>query len=264
MTELVRAGVGQSDLPVRIDGYSRWRATADVAQRFQDGRVFIIGDAAHLMPPNGGFGGNTGIHDAHNLAWKLAQVIQGHAHPRLLDSYESERQPVARFTVEQAFSRYVARTAPWLTTTQTTDALVHDFDIEIGYLYGRDSVHADPRTTRGLPGSRIPHYWLEKDGRAVSTIDLTGQWLLLAGPEGAPWSGAAKSAAHSFANLPLDAWRVGADLVDPTRQFATSVGISADGAILVRPDGFVAWRADGAATGHEALLRAALGRALAH
>ena len=165
MIELVRAGVGQPDLPVRIDGFSRWRATADVAQRFQDGRVFIIGDAAHLMPPNGGFGGNTGIHDAHNLAWKLAQVIHGHAHARLLDSYASERRPVARFTVEQAFSRYVARTAPWLAATQKTEPLAHDFDIEIGYLYGRDAVHADPRTTRGMPGSRIPHYWLETDGR---------------------------------------------------------------------------------------------------
>jgi hypothetical protein len=105
MIELVRAGVGKPDLPVRIDGYSRWRATADVAQKLQDGRVFIIGDAAHLMPPNGGFGGNTGIHDAHNLAWKLAQVIRGQAHPRLLETYATERRPVARFTVEQAFSR---------------------------------------------------------------------------------------------------------------------------------------------------------------
>jgi 2-polyprenyl-6-methoxyphenol hydroxylase-like FAD-dependent oxidoreductase len=134
MIELVRAGVGKPDLPVRIDGYSRWRATAKVASRFQDGRVFIIGDAAHLMPPNGGFGGNTGIHDAHSLAWKLAHVIRGQAHPRLLDSYASERQPVAHFTVEQAFSRYVARTAPWLASSQTTAPLAHDFDIEIGYL----------------------------------------------------------------------------------------------------------------------------------
>src|SRR5262249_19425852 len=68
LTELLRAGVGKADLQVRIDGYSRWRATACVAQRFQEGRIFIAGDAAHLMPPNGGFGGNTGIHDAHNLA----------------------------------------------------------------------------------------------------------------------------------------------------------------------------------------------------
>ena len=100
--------------------------------------------------------------------------------------YESERKPVARFTVEQAFSRYVARTAPWLAPTQTTEPIAHDFDIEIGYLYGRDAVHADPRTTRGMPGSRMPHYWLERRGERVSTIDLTGRWLLLAGPEGAP------------------------------------------------------------------------------
>jgi len=263
MTELVRAGVGQPDLPVRIDGYSRWRATADVAQKFSEGRVFIIGDAAHLMPPNGGFGGNTGIHDAHNLAWKLAHVIHGHAHPRLLESYDSERRPVARFTVEQAFSRYVARTAPWLAARQSTDPLAHDFDIEIGYLYGRDAVHADPRTTRGLPGSRIPHYWLEKDGGKVSTIDLTGRWLLLAGPEGAQWSDAARTAAQSFAKLPLDAWRVGTELGDPTGQFATSVGIAPDGAILVRPDGFVAWRSEDPASAQGARLREVLGRALA-
>ena len=149
------------------------------------------------MPPNGGFGGNTGIHDAHNLAWKLAQVIRGQAHPRLLDTYASERRPVARFTVEQAFSRYVARTAPWLAATQRTDALAHDFDIEIGYLYGRDPVHADPRTTRGLPGSRVPHYWLEKDGKPVSTLDLTGRWLLFAGPQGDRWPAAAQTRWHT-------------------------------------------------------------------
>ena len=166
MTELVRAAVGQPDLPVRIDGYSRWRATADIAQRFQDGRVFIIGDAAHLMPPNGGFGGNTGIHDAHNLAWKLAQVIRGHAHPRLLDSYASERRPVARFTVEQAFSRYVARTAPWLAATQTRPIRWRTISTSRSAIsMAATQVHADPRTTRGMPGSRLPHYWLERGGR---------------------------------------------------------------------------------------------------
>src|SRR5207237_9259446 len=114
LIELVRAGVGNPNLAVRIDGHTRWRATAHVAQKFQDQRIFIAGDAAHLMPPNGGFGGNTGIHDAHNLAWKLALVIKGLAGSGLLDSYETERKPVAVFTVEQSFSRYVARTAPLL------------------------------------------------------------------------------------------------------------------------------------------------------
>jgi len=262
MIELVRAGVGKPDLPVQIDGFSRWRATADVAAEFQRGRVFIIGDAAHLMPPNGGFGGNTGIHDAHNLAWKLAQVIHGHAHPRLLDSYASERKPVAQFTVEQAFARYVARTAPWLAATQTTDALAHDFDIEIGYLYGRDRVHADPRSTHGLPGSRLPHYWLERDGQRLSTLDLTGNWLMLAGPDGQPCCEAARLAASDFSALPLDALRVGSDLRDPTGNFPAAVGINSSGALLVRPDGFVAWRAESSASDPVSSVRAALSAAL--
>ena len=263
MIELVRAGVGKPDLAVKIDGYSRWRATAEVAQRFAYERTFIIGDAAHLMPPNGGFGGNTGIHDAHNLAWKLAQVIQGYASPRLLDSYASERMPVAHFTVEQAFSRYVARTAPWLQATQKTEPIAHDFDIEIGYLYGQDRVHADPRLTHGQPGSRLPHFWLDRDGARLSSIDLTGRWLVLAGPAGEQWLGVARAAAAARRGLPLDAWCIGSELGDLEGRFAASVGISPSGAVLVRPDGFVAWRADSLTTDPAAALREALGRGLA-
>ena len=262
MIELVRAGVGKPDLPVHIDGYSRWRATAEVAQRFSEGRIFIIGDAAHLMPPNGGFGGNTGIHDAHNLAWKLAQVIQGHATPSLLESYASERKPVARFTVEQAFSRYVARTAPWLAATQQTDAIAHDFDIEIGYLYGRDAVHADPRTTCGMPGSRIPHYWLERDGQRLSTIDLTGRWLLIAGPQGGGWIQATREAADKWGALPLDALALGGDLRDPDGGCCEALGIANAGATLVRPDGFVAWRANSPGTSPTTAIREALSQTL--
>jgi 2-polyprenyl-6-methoxyphenol hydroxylase-like FAD-dependent oxidoreductase len=262
MIELVRAGVGKPDLPVKIDGYSRWRATADVAERFQDGRVFIIGDAAHLMPPNGGFGGNTGIHDAHNLAWKLAHVISGAAHSRLLASYESERRPVARFTVEQAFSRYVARTAPWLAATQKTDPLAHDFDIEIGYLYGCDRIHADPRTTHGMPGSRVPHYWLQRGSTRVSTLDLTGKWLMLAGPQGGRWLEAARAATDAGHGIRIDGYCVGVDLDDPGGKFIESVGISPGGALLVRPDGFVAWRAEAESTDAVTKVRTAIAGAL--
>ncbi len=259
LVELVRAGVGVADLDVRIDGYTRWRATADVAQRFRDGRIFIAGDAAHLMPPNGGFGGNTGIHDVHNVAWKLALVLKGHAHPSVLESYESERRPVARFTVEQSFSRYVVRTAPWLKSSQTIEPLAHDFDIEIGYLYGSSlGVHADPRTTRGVPGSRVPHLWLLRGEERVSTLDLTGRFLLLAASRGADWIQAAAGASSHFAGLPLDAYCVGRDLADPDGQFAQALGLSEQGASLVRPDGFVAWRSRDGSTRPEAALREAL------
>ena len=265
LIELVRAGVGIPDLKVRIDGCTRWRAVADVAQKFQQGRIFIAGDAAHLMPPNGGFGGNTGIHDAHNLAWKLAAVLKGSASPRLLDTYETERKPVARFTVEQAFSRYVARTAPWLQSSQKTEPVAHDFDIELGYLYGTTAgTHADPRTTLGMPGSRAPHLWLTRNGRRLSTIDLTGRFLLLAGPDGDAWMQAAAGAAQTCGRVDLDAWCVGRDFDDTGARFTKLYGLSTRGACLVRPDGFVAWRSEAAVADHAAALREALARTLGH
>lgn len=265
LIQLIRDGVGVPDLAVKIDGYTRWRATADVAQRFQSGRIFICGDAAHLMPPNGGFGGNTGIHDAHNLAWKLAMVLNGHASPRLLDSYESERKPVAKFTVEQAFSRYVARTAPWLQSSQQTAPLAHDFDIELGYLYNCPAgVHADPRTTQGMPGSRAPHVWLTRNNERLSTVDLTGHYVLLAGSEGKDWLQAARAASGQFGAVTLDAWCLGKDLHEEAGSCTRALGITNAGATLIRPDGFVAWRSPAASQDAAADLTQALGRSLGH
>jgi 2-polyprenyl-6-methoxyphenol hydroxylase-like FAD-dependent oxidoreductase len=259
LIELVRAGVGQRDLPVRIDGYSRWRATASVARTLRHDRVFIAGDAAHLMPPNGGFGGNTGIHDAQNLAWKLAYVMKGYAGAELLDTYETERRPVAVFTVEQAFSRYVTRTAPWLAARVQPEPVVDDLRIELGYLYNSFlGVHADPRATCGVAGSRAPHLWLERRGERVSTIDLARGYVLLAGAAGSAWVDAAKEVSRGFGGLPLDSYCIGKELSDPEQRFPQAYGISNAGASLVRPDGYVAWRsAEGVAEPVPAL-RAAL------
>jgi 2-polyprenyl-6-methoxyphenol hydroxylase-like FAD-dependent oxidoreductase len=263
MIELVRAGVGVPDLKVRIDGHSRWRATADVAQTFRDRRIFLAGDAAHLMPPNGGFGGNTGIHDAHNIAWKLALVIGGQAGERLLDTYDSERRPIAKFTVEQAFSRFVARTAPWLKASQLPEPIVEDTQIELGYLYDSPhGTHMDPRSTVGMPGSRAPHLWLTQSGKRVSTVDLFSNFVLLAGSDGEQWTRAAAQVARNSPGLALDAYQVGSDLKDPEGRFCEAYGISTAGASLVRPDGFVAWRSREAAADCSGALRTALEQSL--
>jgi putative polyketide hydroxylase len=165
--------------------------------------------------------------------------------------------------VEQAFARYVARTAPWLQPTHETDALVSDFDIELGYLYGVPGrVHADPRTTLGLPGSRAPHLWLLRNGGRVSTIDLTGHYALLAGRDGQQWVEAARTVPDRFEGLALDAWRVGKDVTDPEDRFPQAFGITPAGATLIRPDGFVAWRSEGAAPDAGAALDAALRESL--
>jgi 2-polyprenyl-6-methoxyphenol hydroxylase-like FAD-dependent oxidoreductase len=272
LIEYVRAGVGVPDLPVKIDGCTRWRATSDVARRFQDGRVFLVGDAAHLMPPNGGFGGNTGFHDAHNLAWKLALTLKGVAGDGLPESYETERKPVARFTVEQAYTRYVTRTATYLGKTDY-ESLVHDFNVELGYLYhsraivagGEDApAHDDPRKAHGRPGSRAPHLWVERGGTRMSTLDLFGRaFVLLAGPEGDAWAEAAEAAAPRFPGLELDVYRVGGDLADPDSKFCAAYGVTPSGASLVRPDGHVAWRSAVAEADPVAALKRALGAVLA-
>jgi 2-polyprenyl-6-methoxyphenol hydroxylase-like FAD-dependent oxidoreductase len=280
LIELVRAGVGDPSLAVTIDGLARWRATSDVARKFQDGRVFIAGDAAHLMPPNGGFGGNTGIHDAHNLAWKLAVVLKGIAAPALLTTYETERKPVGKFTVEQAYTRYVTRTAPYL-GAKDFQPPANDFNIELGYLYRSPAIvpdggdakeHDDPRQTFGRPGSRAPHLWLERSaagwtaqsGGRVSTLDLFGRgFVVLAGPEGAAWCEAAGETAKAFPGLALDAHHIGgAALRDGDGRFAAAYGITPSGAVLVRPDGFVAWRAREKQTGAADALARALNTAL--
>jgi hypothetical protein len=248
----VRHAAGVDDLPVTITGVARWRATSDVARRFRSGRVFLAGDAAHLMPPNGGYGGNTGIHDGHNLAWKLALVLKDIAGPQLLDTYDAERRPAAAFTVEQAYTRYVTRTAQFL-GKQDFQPLADDFDIELGYLYRSSAIapsagdeappgviHEHPSQSHGRPGSRAPHVWIDRSGEGTSTIDLfRGAFVLLTGADGGVWTDAARSAAMQFPGLPLES-----QVVD--ENVTSAYGISASGASLVRPDGFIAWRSPSA------------------
>jgi 2-polyprenyl-6-methoxyphenol hydroxylase-like FAD-dependent oxidoreductase len=245
LIDLVRMGAGVPDLPVTIDGVARWRATSDVARRFQEGRVFLAGDAAHLMPPNGGFGGNTGIHDGHNLAWKLALVLKGVAGQRLLTTYETERRPVGKFTVEQAYTRYVTRSATYL-GAKDFQPLASDFNIELGYIYRSPAIIAeddiergseDPRESHGRPGSRAPHLWIEKNGQQISTLDLFGRgFTLLTTRGGAAWVDASRAAARQIQGLDFDAH------VIPSAEFATAHGLGDNGAVIVRPDGFAAWR----------------------
>jgi 2-polyprenyl-6-methoxyphenol hydroxylase-like FAD-dependent oxidoreductase len=232
--ELLRAAIGVPDFPVEIVDVATWHAVADSAERYSDGRVFLAGDAAHTVPPNGGYGGNTGVGDAWNLSWKLAAVLEGSAGAALLDTYDAERRPIGNLIVEQAYTRYVTRVATYL-GTDDAQPLVDDFSMEIGDRVhssavidepGDDgSVHEHPSEAGGRPGSRGPHVWLERDGSRVSTLDLFGGgWVLLAA--GDDWTAPAG----------VDRQVVPADVAD-------AYGLGTAGASLVRPDGIVAWRA---------------------
>lgn len=269
--ELVRAAIGLPDQRIEVTGVMPWLAEADVAERYREGRVFLAGDAAHVVPPNGGFGGNTGVQDAHNLAWKLAMVVKGEADEGLLDTYDAERRPVGRLTVDQAHSRYRRRTTPEIMGDDVAELAGED-GMELGYVYRsaavvlEDEVAAPPSAGlvfpgEGRPGTRAPHVPVEHTGRTISTLDLYGEsFVLLCGPDGEQWASAAREVDAEL-GVEVRAFVVGRDLVDPGGQLLPAHSLSAGGAVLVRPDGFVGWRSVGGGRHHEEL-SAALRRLL--
>lgn len=261
-TRFVRTALGVGEeLPIEIDSVQRWAAESGWAERFRDRRVFLIGDAVHVMPPTGGFGGNTGIVDAHNLAWKIAYVLQGKAGAELLDTYDPERRPASALTAEQAYTRYVLRVDQSLGTDDLQETL-DDVAIELGPVYhsrgvstgaaapagsagslaDRDSETQNPREPGAAVGGRAPHVAVSGGGR-TSVHDVFGEsFVLLAGAAGAAWADAARGAGVS-------AYRVGpgGDLDAAADAFEQAYGVGADGAVLVRPDGVIAWSAQSAA-----------------
>lgn len=255
--ELVRQAIGLPDLAIDILSSGPWEEAVLVADDFRRGRVFLAGDAAHQMPPWGGHGANTGIQDAHNLAWKLAAVLKDQAAPALFDTYQAERHPIDRACAEASGQisdqgGLAAAVRPNLTTPPTLPAALNPA-LTIGYQYhsaailddGTPPLPPDQPALDGRPGTRAPHLWVERDGARHSTLDLFGQqFVLLAGPEGGTWCAAAQTIA-ARTDLPLIAYRLGptGDLLDPESQWPTIAGIATDGALLIRPDGFVAWRA---------------------
>jgi 2-polyprenyl-6-methoxyphenol hydroxylase-like FAD-dependent oxidoreductase len=246
--QYLRTAIG-ADMPMELVNVANWRAEAVCAERLRDGRIFLAGDAAHAVPPNGGFGGNAGVQDALNLAWKLAAVVKGEAGPALLDSYEAERLPLCRLTVEQAYTRYATRVVPER-GTEGVQAPVPDINLEIGLVMRSEAIlsdedddgalHLSPAELDGRAGTRAPHVVLA-DGR--STLDLFGSEFVLLRPAGGE----------------VDDWAppgVASHVIDADG-FAEAYGLAPGGATLVRPDGVVAWRSRGPAD------RADIERALA-
>ena len=259
--EYVRRALGDPDIAVEIENVQRWSSMADWAERLREGRVFVAGDAAHVMPPTGGFGGNAGVHDADNLAWKLAMVLSGQAGAGLLDSYDAERRPVAELTVEQAYTRYVMRLDPGL-GKENLMPIVPEAAVELGYRYHSDAVVPEPDEDGSLwespheptarPGSRAPHLPLAGAG-GTSTLDFVRRgFVLLAGPDGQDWCHAAQAAGADL-GLPIES----RPMTDAPG-FAELYGTGAAGAVLLRPDGFIAWRARSASADAAGMLAGAL------
>lgn len=242
VVRVIRVATGMPELDVAVDSIQTWTSGAYVADRFRSGRVFLIGDAAHVMPPYGGFGGNTGVQDAHNLAWKLAAVCAGEAAEELLDSYDSERRPIAELLVAQALLR--SRKVPGQPDQPDQ---IDPTTLTLGFRYpaqGADGFDPrrpveDPAAPSGAPGTRAPHTSLT--GHITSTLDLLDpvRFTFIGPAEGAY--------AAALAAQPIQGVRLRAvmrhEIANHTRWDMVFASSTTAG-LLVRPDGVVAWCAD--------------------
>lgn len=256
----VRACMGTDIIPFEIISVTPWRRTELTARQFRRGRVFLAGDAAHTMSPTGGHGMSTGVADAADLGWKISAVMAGWAGPLLLDSYETERRPVAAANAAASAKNFRA----WTSATDCTQILddspegdqirrrigahmTHvgreDWDslgLQLGYMYdpspicipdGSPRPELDPlnylQTSR--PGSRAPHAWIKP---GLSTLDLFGRGFVLLRFDESVDVSALLAEAHR-AGLPLKV----TPIADPRIQALYEKKL-----VLVRPDGFVAWR----------------------
>lgn len=264
--ELLKIVMGMPDAKIDIKSILPWQASVRVAEKFQIGRVFLAGDAAHQMPPYAGQGANSGISDVHNLAWKLAAVLKRQAQPSLLGTYETERYPVDVFAAEASGAAADERGLMDLRKNlRNIIGLVKRLHIMsgFGYIYSSRAVVEEstwplggvswmawsmPSVCLGLdgrPGSRVPHAWVEKEGKRISTLDLVGKgFVVLVGSGGQSWVDAVQRANEKIGGVEVPAFSIGpeGDLIDAKREFEVAAGISSTGALLVRPDGFVAWR----------------------
>jgi 2-polyprenyl-6-methoxyphenol hydroxylase-like FAD-dependent oxidoreductase len=259
---LITEAVGRS-VPFELLGVSCWTAHDLVAGSYRRGRAFLAGDSAHLNPPSGGFGLNTGMGDVIDLGWKLAAVLAGWGGPELLDSYEIERRPIAARNVKQGTENYLRGLE-----MKVDPAIAEDSDAgaqarrklgehirqsqlrtfvtdgtALGYVYAGSPIVCDDGTPpaedtiveyhpTSRPGARAPHAWLA-DGRSI--LDLFGERFVLLRFGSSVPDAAAFRDAFAKAGVPLDI--VPIDDPETARLYERKL-------VLVRPDGHVAWRSD--------------------
>lgn len=246
--QIIQTAIGSTNIEAEIVSVLPWEATESTATKFQDDRIFLVGDSAHIMPPTGGFGSNTGIQDAHNLAWKLAAVIKGKGNPKLLETYHKERYPVAKLTTDYASSLLFRAANREEGSLNNMDGLA----VTVGYQYRSEAIVDDSATPHrmdivdlsGKPGTRAPHFWGTYDGKEISILDLLGNdFVLLIGAENRDLTECVQDVSSKL-GINIKVYSVGlrGDFITQENVFRELYGIENEGVVLIRPDGFIGWR----------------------
>lgn len=270
--EVIEAAAG-TRLDAEILGRGTWWMSSQVAESMGSGRIFLAGDAAHRFPPTGGLGLNSGVQDIHGLLWRLGAIAAGRASEGLLETYGVERIPVAEHNAHQSLTNAItmlelpaALGTDVEPTTERLHASLHDpsraaaiaaavegqrehFDLlglQLGYVYADGALVPEEATVAAgspshyepsaRPGARMPHAWLDATG-GRSTLDLVpvDRAVLFSFGDHDAWGSALGAAdvatVRVGVDIPaLDGWRAQCE-------------VDAEGALLVRPDHHVAWRA---------------------
>jgi len=315
MENRIKTALGNRDIDINVKSINFWHMSAQLAESFSKGKIYLIGDAAHRFPPTGGLGMNTGIADAHNIGWKIKAVLCGLSDESLLDSYESERRPIAQQNTEESVFNYhkilevieafglsrdgveiIAKyknMAPikWLPSTwrnkiiniglaiaerkidqYSTDESVKNkvlttiadqvahFDrigLDIGYVYeegalipdGTEAIYPEDRVSQYIPstrpGSRFPHLAINDSPSLKSSHDLLGydRFTLIVDIDGEIWAKALDQLPNKYKSI-IDLKQLKKlNLSNPDYQsIKTLCEIESTGALLIRPDGHIAWR----------------------
>ncbi|AMT73325.1 FAD-dependent oxidoreductase [Mycobacteroides immunogenum] len=239
----VNAVLGVDNIDIDVVGAGVWHTGSYVAERYRAGRAFLVGDAAHINSPHGGYGANTGIAEAHNLAWKIAAVLRGDAEDALLDTYETERKPIAEYTVLEV--REMARKGGYI-----GEGNPGPVNVTLGFRYpaagatGYDPLSPvqDATASYGEPGTRVPH--VELIGDITSTLDLVDpRGFTLLAPESSVYA----AALHKDPLPRVGARTIAEEQVIDKARWHRIFPTPEHGALLVRPDGVVAARFESAA-----------------
>lgn len=242
--------IKDDSVEVRLINKAFWTMAALIAKQYRVGRVFFTGDAAHRLPPTGGFGMNTGIQDVHNLAWKLAMVINHQADDSLLDTYFTERVQIAETNTLWSMNNAM-RFEKIFTALAENDLVtfaaalkdqshhINNILLDLGFVYGHDYQADTTYKPRAIPGARAPHCWLNRQGQQLSTLDLyDNQLVLVCHPDAHDWQ-------QRYQDFPCEIITIGekGDYQDINQDFLEAYQVSTTGAVLVRPDGHIAWHA---------------------
>jgi 2-polyprenyl-6-methoxyphenol hydroxylase-like FAD-dependent oxidoreductase len=273
LQSILQKVIGIPGVNIRIISVLPWQPTVKVVEKMQHGRIFLAGDAAHVMTPYGGKGANTGIQDVHNLAWKLALVLKEKAHPDLLPTYNAERRPIgwryaeaSRQTADE-FGLLKKPTIQFVLPILKVK-LINKLSLQqlfpkaslrhLGYLLGLPHyqyssvaiITDDPSSNgvadrlQGAPGTRIPHLWVNIQNETKSTLDLLGKgFVLVTGSKNDIWAKVTEIIDEKYAiHIPFYNMGKSGIIASTGIKIYRALGIEESGALLVRPDGFVAWK----------------------